>query len=62
MDVTSASVDNVGSHICAFAESVEQNPEIEHEELLIDHKATSFYIFVNGEIKNQGVNNSDRNS
>jgi hypothetical protein len=50
LEVTSASIHMVGTYLCAFNEAIEENPEYEFDELLIDHKATKFYIFVNGEI------------
>lgn len=51
LEVSSATVQNVGAYFCAFNESIEGNPDYEYQELIIDHKATKFYIFVNGEIE-----------
>lgn len=51
LEVTGASVAIVGKYICAFTETIEEDPEYEFDELLIDHKATKFYIFVNGELE-----------
>ncbi len=49
LEITSATVDIVGRYLCAFNETLEFQEDVEYDELLIDHKATNFYIFVNGE-------------
>lgn len=48
LKISSANVNNVGRYYCAFNESINENDEF--EQLVNNFKASSIYVFVNGEI------------
>lgn len=51
LTLKSATVENVGRYYCVFNESIKEDEyEYEYEEQVLDYKASSIYVYVNGKV------------